>query len=311
MNELDVDSEYDHYFQDCILSGYKEAVADKNAPIHLHLSHFNFDDDNAEDLVQIWTLNTSRARSLTDEWWGLHKYVPIRSQDASFADCHGPGPVALPARKDPGSSTLDDEEGVRSSTSCIEFDLSSCHSLERLKLSIENVIMLPNALVGLKKLKHLEIRCKYEALDLSHFEHIDSIDIRNVVHLLPLSITNYKTLKCIAIHTTYDGLDLSMFENLNSIAISNEVNVLPIPLVIHNKITHIGFNDFDFNCVDNKAIHAWYLLNGADPVQCAYYIPVLPSIEDIEINDVTCFSTWLRSLFSTMLTLDHRVKCRL
>ena len=154
MNELDVYSEYDHYFQDCIISGYKEAVANENTPIHLHRSHFYFSSDNAEDLIQIWTLNTSRARSLkVNNNSDMH--VTIRSQDASSADCHGPGPVALPARKDPGLPTLDDEEGVRWSKSCIELDLSSCHNLELLELSLD-VTVLKNALVGLKKLKHLK-----------------------------------------------------------------------------------------------------------------------------------------------------------
>ncbi|KAH3709376.1 hypothetical protein DPMN_068838 [Dreissena polymorpha] len=53
-----------NYYQKCIISGYKEAEANKNAPIHLHLSHFHFNSANAEDLIQIWKLNTSRARSL-------------------------------------------------------------------------------------------------------------------------------------------------------------------------------------------------------------------------------------------------------
>ncbi|KAH3717396.1 hypothetical protein DPMN_060182 [Dreissena polymorpha] len=101
MNELDVYSEYDSYFQDCILSDYKEAVANKNTPIHLHLSHLNFDDDNAEDLIQIWTLNTSPARSFEVGLWA-NKHVNIRSQGQSSSDYHGHGPVALPVRKDPG-----------------------------------------------------------------------------------------------------------------------------------------------------------------------------------------------------------------
>ncbi|KAH3717156.1 hypothetical protein DPMN_059936 [Dreissena polymorpha] len=394
MNELDVYSEYWHYFQDCIISGYREAVANKNTSIHLHLSHFYFRSDNAEDLIQIWTLNTSRARSLkVNDYSDMH--VTIRSQDAvsrlswTWACC-------LLTREDPELSTRDDAEGVRSSTSCIEFDLSSCHNLERLDLGYDvpvlpnalvglkklkhlimycecealdlsschnlerlelngrnltmlpnalvglkklkhlimycecealdlsschnlerlelngwNVTVLPNALVGLKKLKHLTMDCKYKALDLSHFEQIESIDISNGVNLLPLSINNYKTLKCIEIDTKYGGLDLSMFENLNSITISNDVKVLPKPLLIHNKLTHIKLRGFDFNHVDNKAIHTWCLLNGADPVICADYTPVLPSIEDIELWWVTCSSTWLRSLLNTLLTLDHRVTCYL
>ncbi|KAH3717214.1 uncharacterized protein LOC127856046 [Dreissena polymorpha] len=181
MNELNVYGVYGHYFQDCIISGYREAVANKNSPIHLHLSHFDFDSDNAEDLIQIWTLNTSHARFLKVHlaWRRFSNiYVTIRSQDASSADCHGPGSVSLHARQDPDVANRDDREEIRSSTSCIEFDLSSCHNLERLVLIGTHVTVLSNALMGLKKLEHLTIeRCKCEAIDLSHCVHINSIRI--------------------------------------------------------------------------------------------------------------------------------------
>ncbi|KAH3780556.1 hypothetical protein DPMN_158373 [Dreissena polymorpha] len=53
------------------------------------------------------------------------------------------------------------------------------------------------------------------------------------------------------------------------------------------------------------------VLKSADPFQCADPPPVLPSIEDIKMSNVTCSSTFLRSLFSTLLTLDHVVTCDL
>ncbi|KAH3717348.1 hypothetical protein DPMN_060133 [Dreissena polymorpha] len=308
INEHDVYSDYDHYFHKCIISGYKEAVANKNTPIHLHLSHFYFDNKNAEDLIQIWTLNTPRARSLRVGFCS-NRHLTVRSKDAVFR-LSWTWACCLSARKDPRPSTLDDEEGVRSSTSCIEFDLSSCHNLEVLFLN-GNITVLPNALVGLKKLKHLTMTCKCEALDLSHFQHIESIEIYDGVTLLPLSFNNYKTLQCITLLTTYDGLDLSLFENLKSIAISNKVKVLPKQQLIHNKLTLIDLRDFDFNRVDHTAIHTWCLLNGADPFQCADYTPVQPSITDIKFCQVTCSSTWLRNLLSTMLTIDHKVECSL
>ncbi|KAH3777880.1 hypothetical protein DPMN_179328 [Dreissena polymorpha] len=315
-DELDFNSKFDDSFQNCILSGYREAVANKNTPIHIHLSHFKFfNSDDAKDLIQIWALNTSRARSLCVSI--DNKPVTIRSQDASSSRCQGPGPVALPARKDHGVSTRDDEEQFRSSESGIEIALSSCHNLERLKLRCYvhfNTMhtLQPHALVGLKKLTHLEIDCKCEALDLSHCEHIQSINLNHKVTLLPLSLNNYKTLQRIEILTTYDGLDLSLFENLNSLTISNDVKVLPKPLLIHNKLTYIELHGFDFNSVDNNAVHTWCLLNGADPVTCADYTPVLHSIEYIELTESEVnASTWLRSLLSTMLTLDHKVTCKL
>ncbi|KAH3716694.1 hypothetical protein DPMN_059420 [Dreissena polymorpha] len=279
MNELDVYSEYGHYFQDCILSGYKETVANKNTPIHLHLSNYKFSSANAEDLIQIWKLNTSRARSLKVNDMRSNIHVTRRSQYTSSADCHEPGQVALPAREGHGPSTLNDEDGVRSSTLNIELDLSLCHNLELLTLAEigDHITVQLHALVGLKKLKYLRLDCKCEAIDLSHFEHIQLIDLNKRVTLLPLSINNYKNLQCVKLDTTYDGLDLSLFENLKSIEISNKVKVLPKPLLIHNKITKIELNDFEFNSLNNEAIYTWCLLNGADPVQCADYTPVLPS----------------------------------
>ncbi|KAH3716616.1 hypothetical protein DPMN_059342 [Dreissena polymorpha] len=311
MNELDVYSDDQNYFQDCILSGYREAVANKNTPIHLHLSFFDFNNNNAEDLIQIWKLNTSRARSLDVELYGGYDiHVTRRSQDASSADCHEPGQVSLPARKDHGPSTLNDEDGVRSSTSCIELDLSLCHNLEHLQLFDsfgDYITVQPHALVGLKKLEYLYLFCKCEALDLSHFEHIRTIILSQGVTLLPLTINNYKTLQKVSLRTTYDGLDLSLFENLKSIQISNKVKVLPKPLLIHNKVTHIYLENFDFNSLNNEAIYTWCLLNGADPVTFADFTPVLPSLEHIHLRRVTCSPTWLRSLLSTLLTLDHEV----
>ncbi|KAH3813850.1 hypothetical protein DPMN_142320 [Dreissena polymorpha] len=53
------------------------------------------------------------------------------------------------------------------------------------------------------------------------------------------------------------------------------------------------------------------VLNRADEVQCADPRPVLPSLKRIDLHDVTCSSTWLHSLFSTLLTCDHKVVCEL
>ncbi|KAH3870989.1 hypothetical protein DPMN_034183 [Dreissena polymorpha] len=297
-------------FQSVILSGYREAVANKNTPIDLHLSHFVVW-DNDKDLINIFALNTPRARSLLVVG-SIGRPVIIRSQDASTYLCHGPRPVSLAARDYADPSTRAKQKEVRSSASCLEFDFSSCHYLEQLVL-IGDATVQPNALASLKKLKYLAMDCKCEALDMSNYEHIESIDLGNEVTLLPHSITNYKNLKCIKICTAYKELDLSMFVNLISITISKKVDVLQKPLLIHNnqKLKFIGLHEFDFNRCDKKDIHTWCLLNGADPELCADYTPVLPSIKHIILLNVTCSSTWLRSLLTTLFTLDHSVKCDL
>ncbi|KAH3728816.1 hypothetical protein DPMN_054778 [Dreissena polymorpha] len=314
MNQVDdVPHCFDHYgFRSVIISGYTEAAANKNTPIDLHLSHFEFDSNNDEDLIRIFALNTTRARSLHVKI-SMYRHVTIRSQDASSSLCQGPGTNLLAACDYADPSTRGNQKEVRSSASCMEFDLSACHNLEQLLLE-SDVTVLPNALAGLKKLKDLIMccGCKCEALDMSHNEHIESIYLAEGVTLLPHSITNYKNLKCIKIFTSYE-LDLSMFENLNLITISKQVKVLPKQLLIHNiqELNSIGVHDFDFNRCDNKNIHTWCLLNGADPALCAAYTPVLPSIKQIELFAVTCSSNWLRSLLTTLLTLDHKVACDL
>ncbi|KAH3710719.1 hypothetical protein DPMN_070212 [Dreissena polymorpha] len=53
------------------------------------------------------------------------------------------------------------------------------------------------------------------------------------------------------------------------------------------------------------------VLNSANPAQCADPPPLLPCIKHIELENITCSSNSLRSLLSTLLTLDNRVMCKL
>ncbi|XP_052267291.1 uncharacterized protein LOC127869057 isoform X2 [Dreissena polymorpha] len=53
------------------------------------------------------------------------------------------------------------------------------------------------------------------------------------------------------------------------------------------------------------------VLKSANPVQCADPQPVLPCIKHIAFYRIRCSSTWLRSLLSTLLTLDHYVTYQL
>ncbi|XP_052270121.1 uncharacterized protein LOC127871354 isoform X2 [Dreissena polymorpha] len=308
-------NEHGKYNQNLILSGYREAMANKNTQIHLHMSHFGFNYDNdAEELSHILALNTSRAQSLHIKLERTR--VSICAQDALSTRCQKSGPVSLPACDDPGPSTLTRKDWVEfsSSSCCVVLDLSWCHNLERMFIRC-NATVQPSALVGLNRLKDLWLfgGCKCRALDLSHHEHLESITLDDGVTLLPLSVNNYKSLKCIEIYTTYDGLDLSLFENLSSIAISNKVKLLPKrPLIQYKqKLTRIALYRFKLNSVDNEANQTWCLLNGEDLVQCADYTPVLLNIAYINLRQVTFSSNWLRSLLRTLLTLDHWVTCNL
>ncbi|KAH3783237.1 hypothetical protein DPMN_161170 [Dreissena polymorpha] len=53
----------------------------------------------------------------------------------------------------------------------------------------------------------------------------------------------------------------------------------------------------------------WIVLDNANPSQCTDPPPVLPSIKYIRLDHVRCSFTWLHSLFSTLLTVNHKVKC--
>ncbi|XP_052214930.1 uncharacterized protein LOC127833609 [Dreissena polymorpha] len=55
--------------------------------------------------------------------------------------------------------------------------------------------------------------------------------------------------------------------------------------------------------------HPVLIINSVDQYQCVDPRPVLPSIERIDVIAFTCSSTWLHSLFSTLLTCDHEVVC--
>ncbi|KAH3780478.1 hypothetical protein DPMN_158293 [Dreissena polymorpha] len=60
----------------------------------------------------------------------------------------------------------------------------------------------------------------------------------------------------------------------------------------------------------SKAEHlVGIVLKSADPSQCADPPPLLPFIEIISLFSLTCSSTCLRSLFGTLLTLNHAVTC--
>ncbi|KAH3785584.1 uncharacterized protein LOC127843245 [Dreissena polymorpha] len=67
----------------------------------------------------------------------------------------------------------------------------------------------------------------------------------------------------------------------------------------------------DTICSATSDLPVWIVLNSKDPVKSVDPPLVLPSIKYINLKSVTCSASCLRSLFSTLLTLDHDVKCDL
>ncbi|KAH3825019.1 hypothetical protein DPMN_126881 [Dreissena polymorpha] len=93
-------------FQHCVLSGYREAIANAQTYINLKLSHFNIDDENIHpDLHSLWVMNASSVEVLR---------VTVFSRDPLFD----------------GKRSPDCEK----SSSTMDFELSSCHKLKVLKL---------------------------------------------------------------------------------------------------------------------------------------------------------------------------------
>ncbi|KAH3712974.1 hypothetical protein DPMN_072736 [Dreissena polymorpha] len=115
----------------------------------------------------------------------------------------------------------------------------------------------------------------------------------NVISLKVLFDTNvYKNKRIPA--SSHMKFDLSSCHKLKTLDLSGNFTFL---------------NDSGSSVISELAISI--VLNNADSHQCTYPPPVLPSIERISIGNVTCPSSWLRSLFSILLTLDHQVVCEL
>ncbi|KAH3851422.1 uncharacterized protein LOC127874736 [Dreissena polymorpha] len=145
------------------------------------------------------------------------------------------------------------------------------------------------------------------SLKLSHFffdEHninLYSLWINNAPNALSLEVKR----------------ELKMLENRRISPASDESAVhMKIDLSSCRKLKSLQLlgNDILLNDSASSAtwhLQVWIVLNSGDPVQCTDPFPVLPSIELIILTRVTCSSTWLRSLFNTLLTLDHEVKCEL
>ncbi|XP_052221617.1 uncharacterized protein LOC127838087 isoform X1 [Dreissena polymorpha] len=73
------------------------------------------------------------------------------------------------------------------------------------------------------------------------------------------------------------------------------------------KLWGSGIHMQDSSSSVSSTLPVCIVLNSANQAQCADPQPVLPCIKHIEFYN-TCSSTWLRSLLSTLLTLDHYVK---
>ncbi|KAH3698019.1 hypothetical protein DPMN_085534 [Dreissena polymorpha] len=229
-------------FQRCVVSGYKEAKANKNTPVHLHLSHCYIFGDNSEDIYHIWAMNASRARLLSvHPYEHFLKHVTIRSQDASSSLWNGLRSVFTRARDNPFPSARETQEEVNSPAS---FNLSLCHHLEELNLD-DKVTVQPNALVGLKNLKCLrlnEVKC--EGLDLSRFHKLERLILNCNVTLQPNALVCLKNLKYIDIcYFKIEALCLDLFScvNLEGLRLTGSIIAQPRALTQHSVQTQLQY----------------------------------------------------------------------
>ncbi|KAH3698013.1 hypothetical protein DPMN_085528 [Dreissena polymorpha] len=309
-------------FQRCVVSGYKEAEANKTTPVHLHLSHFCFLDDHVEDVYRIWAMNTSRARSLSVCHFP-NKHLILCSQDASSARWKGLRSSLTRARDNPGPSASKTQREVNSSAS---FNLSLSHHLEQLnivQLNLKyNVTMQPNALVGLKNLKSLGlifVKCK--GLDLSRCNKLEHLCLEIDVILKPNALVGLKKLNHLKLtNVLCKGLALSSCHNLERLILEYGVTLHPNALVGLKNLKYINIRYFKSealaidlsSCVNVEELK----LTGGIIVRPNALIGMKKlklltlgcTYESITLKRETFPSVCLRNLLSTLLTSDHEVK---
>ncbi|XP_052228855.1 uncharacterized protein LOC127843081 isoform X3 [Dreissena polymorpha] len=142
-------------------------------------------------------------------------------------------------------------------------------------------------------------------LTLSHF-NIDQSNIRELHGIWPTDTCNAHVLRVYQprnyfLRSPARGESKSHFEfNLSSCHTLRQLYLSGSGILLRDTASSVS-SEFPV-CI---------VLNNARPVQSADTPPALTSIEHICLESVTCSSTCLRSLFSTLLTLNHKVRCAL
>ncbi|XP_052228853.1 uncharacterized protein LOC127843081 isoform X2 [Dreissena polymorpha] len=138
-------------------------------------------------------------------------------------------------------------------------------------------------------------------LTLSHF-NIDQSNIRELHGIWPTDTCNAHVLRVYQprnyfLRSPARGESKSHFEfNLSSCHTLRQLYLSGSGILLRDTASSVS-SEFPV-CI---------VLNNARPVQSADTPPALTSIEHICLESVTCSSTCLRSLFSTLLTLNHKI----
>ncbi|KAH3791065.1 uncharacterized protein LOC127841973 isoform X1 [Dreissena polymorpha] len=142
-------------------------------------------------------------------------------------------------------------------------------------------------------------------LKLSHF-YIDESNIRELHDIWPTDTCNVEVLI-----VSLDMNDFLSSPALGESATHFEFNLSSCQTLRKLCLWGSGILLRDTASSVRSEFPICIVLNNADPAQCADTPPELPSITDIFFKRVTCSSTCLHSLFSTLLALNQYVECTL
>ncbi|KAH3792347.1 uncharacterized protein LOC127836825 [Dreissena polymorpha] len=210
-----LDPQYYNAFQRIVISGFKEAKANRmtDSDINLKLSRFNIDTDCFEDyciLKQLCILNSHDVREL-------------RLNATHTREMH--------------SSSHKNESHIDLSL----FQLASLYNIETLVIGA-SVTVLPNEFTELHKLKHLTLKCRCEGLDLSSCRSLETVEISSKMLFPADALKVLYELKSLTLHCMCLGLDLSTITSLETINISGQVVLVPNSLRRLDKLKNLTLN---------------------------------------------------------------------
>ncbi|KAH3786526.1 uncharacterized protein LOC127843162 [Dreissena polymorpha] len=142
-------------------------------------------------------------------------------------------------------------------------------------------------------------------LTLSHFD-INERNIRELHGIWPTDARNVKSL--LVCMTTSETLRSPAHDKSTS---HFEFNLSSCHTLSHLYLSGSGILLRDTASSVRSEFPVCIVLNNANPAQGAASPTILSFIQFIGLKRITCSSTFLHNLFSTLLTLNHKVRCRL
>ncbi|XP_052215574.1 uncharacterized protein LOC127834047 [Dreissena polymorpha] len=143
-------------------------------------------------------------------------------------------------------------------------------------------------------------------LKLSHFIINDNNNHRDLHSLWVINASNVQLL-CVTVFCRSPLPDLTSSSKCDNSAPSMVFELSSCQELKVLKLFGYGICLKDLASSAASVCPVRFLLNNADPAD--HSSQILPSIEHIELGDVTCSTTWIQSLFNIIKTLRHNVKC--